>query len=444
MTSVFLPSIHSSQPPLGQSSSLQPNDEIKAVLSLLSQQPVGNIKSSRHVVNCNRLCYKSSSNLNLSNDTTHSNLSRHHHVSRKPEATPKNIPKALLLSPPLPIRRRPANILITSKGHLRSTSHVSTSRSLSSSHYDRNHLINGSQYNRTKSFSPNVGDESIKPQLPTRSKKTSHQFTSLVKRNEFNSEDVLCIENNRNIIINNNNNTTNNNNGNHSNSTDDHRINNHLDKEQYSRLTVTSRWNYLFIKLFSWFQRIQRSHSSQVSSPDCTSTLVNNNNNNDNSNNNNSQCYSSIHQHRIRKSGHMRSQSQPTQKLNKLKSNLHSEGYFNNQKRIPLNGMTSLSRNASLSDFEQINNFKCMELHNDFTPSHPHLSTSLVSDEKKSADSLTSFCQIDQCPIFFNNTLTTNSNNNNNNMCSNNVCVRNNTFTCKNILVHVHFCLPKI
>ncbi|VDQ01250.1 unnamed protein product [Trichobilharzia regenti] len=151
MTSVFLPSIHSSQPPLGQSSSLQPNDEIKAVLSLLSQQPVGNIKSSRHVVNCNRLCYKSSSNLNLSNDTTHSNLSRHHHVSRKPEATPKNIPKALLLSPPLPIRRRPANILITSKGHLRSTSHVSTSRSLSSSHYDR---INNTCFIKIISFIP--------------------------------------------------------------------------------------------------------------------------------------------------------------------------------------------------------------------------------------------------------------------------------------------------
>ncbi|CAH8460357.1 unnamed protein product [Heterobilharzia americana] len=110
MTSAFSPSIQTSQP---SSSSIQPNGQIKVIQGLLSSQQKYERKNSRHVINCNHMCYKSSSNTSLSNDMTHS--------------------KALLLSPPLPIRRRPTNIFVTSHDHLKS----STSRSLSSSYHDR-------------------------------------------------------------------------------------------------------------------------------------------------------------------------------------------------------------------------------------------------------------------------------------------------------------------
>ncbi|CAH8465409.1 unnamed protein product [Heterobilharzia americana] len=132
MTSAFSPSIQTSQP---SSSSIQPNGQIKVIQGLLSSQQKYERKNSRHVINCNHMCYKSSSNTSLSNDMTHSKVYSHH-ISRKPEATPPNIPKALLLSPPLPIRRRPTNIFVTSHDHLKS----STSRSLSSSYHDRSEL----------------------------------------------------------------------------------------------------------------------------------------------------------------------------------------------------------------------------------------------------------------------------------------------------------------
>ncbi|CAH8465393.1 unnamed protein product [Heterobilharzia americana] len=214
-------------------------------------------------------------------------------------------------------------------------------------------------------------------------------------------------------------NNTNNNCNNNSN------VGNHFYKEEYSHLNIGFRWNYLFTKLFSWFQRVQRSHSSRTTTSDFTSIPIHN------------EYYPVIYQHQVRKSGHYhRSQSQPAQKPNKLKSNLPLDSYLNNQERSQLIGMNSFSRNASLSDFEHMNNVKYQELHNTCIPLHPNLSASLVSNQK-SVESLTSFCEIDQCHLAFNNSLTSNFDNNNNN---NNLCHKNDTVKCPMFSCEKYFC----
>ncbi|VDP80045.1 unnamed protein product [Schistosoma mattheei] len=130
MTSIIQPSTQSSS---FLSLSFEPHVRNK-VLPLLSQQQIHSSKNTRHVINCNHLCHKSSADGNLLNNMTHPHVVKHH-LSCKPKATPTNIPKTLLLSPPLPIRRRPCDSLTSHR-----CSRGSTSRSLSSDHCERSKL----------------------------------------------------------------------------------------------------------------------------------------------------------------------------------------------------------------------------------------------------------------------------------------------------------------
>lgn len=128
MTSVIQPSTQSSSL---LSLSFEPPAPNKKVLPLLSPQQIHTSRNARHVINCNHLCYKSSADGNLLNNMTHPHVVKHH-FSCKTEATPSNIPKTLLLSPPLPTRRRPGDLLTSHR-----CSKGPTSRSLSSDHCER-------------------------------------------------------------------------------------------------------------------------------------------------------------------------------------------------------------------------------------------------------------------------------------------------------------------
>ncbi|KAK4473455.1 hypothetical protein MN116_002823 [Schistosoma mekongi] len=375
MTSVISLSTQSSSL---SSLSFQQNPQTKAVPPLLSPQQVPNSRNARHVINCNHSCYQPLSNGNLSNNITHPNIIRHH-LSRKPKATPK----ALFLSPPLPARRRPANSL-TSCSHLKG----STNRSLSSDHYNRDHSIsndNSQEKTSFQSLNPTI-DKSIKLQLPIKSKKSLH-FALLSECNEFNSDELLCTKNDQNHHLNIN--------VNHK-----HHLVNQLDKEEYSHHPSSFRWNYIFVKLFNWFQRIQTTHNSRTSLSDRStpSILIHNNKY---STSTNSYCYQVN-----RFDEHIRSRSQPAEKFAKIKSKLcNDDSFVNDYKKSAQssNEILSSSQNTTASEFDHNNSKK------DFVP----IPSSLVQYQK-SVKSLVNFCETDHFPVVLSNSQTSDFVRNNN------------------------------
>ncbi|TNN13023.1 Suppressor of cytokine signaling 7 [Schistosoma japonicum] len=370
MTSVISLSTQSSSL---SSLSFPRNPQTEAVLPLLSPQQVPSSRNTRHVINCNHSCHKPSSNGNLSNNITHPNIIRNH-LSRKPKATPTNIPKALFLSPPLPARRIPTNPL-TSRSHLKG----STNRSLSSDHYNSDHSILNEYSQEETSFQSinSTIDKSSKLQLPVKSKKSLH-FTLLSKCNEFNSDELLCTKNDRNHHLNIN--------ANHK-----HHLVSQLDKEEYSHHPSTFRWNHIFVKLFNWFQRIQTTNNSRTSSSDRSTPILIHNNKYSTSTNS---CHYQVNKF----SEHTRSRSQPAEKFAKIKSNLcNNDSFVNDCKKSMQSSREILSsnRNTSASEFDHNNSKK------DFVPI-----PSLLVPCQKSVESLVNVCEMDQFPVVLSNSQT--------------------------------------
>lgn len=128
-------------------------------------------------------------------------------------------------------------------------------------------------------------------------KKSSH-FISLTKSNEFNSNDLLCTKNDANH----------------------HQVANQLNKEEFSRLPVGFRWNYIFVKLSNWFQRVHTINYSRTSSDRVSSSIP--------IHNNKSASISNSYRYQIRKFEPIRSRSQSDEKSGKIKSNLHNNDHF--------------------------------------------------------------------------------------------------------------------
>ncbi|CAH8488649.1 unnamed protein product [Schistosoma rodhaini] len=383
MTSVIQPSTQSSSL---LSLSFEPHAPNKTVLSLLSPQQIHRSKYTRHVINCNHLCYKSSADGNLLDNMTHPHVVSHH-LSCKPEATPTNIPKALLLSPPLPIRRRPGDSLTSNR-----YSKGPTNRSSSSDHCERNHSTLNDEYYQTKTSFQSLNSTTnklIKSQSPpTKLKKSSH-FTLLTKTNEFDSDDLLCTKNDTN----------------YHHQHHHHHVINQLNKEEFSRLPVGFRWNYIFVKLSNWFQRIHTINYSRTSSDHVSSSIPIHHNKSD--------SISNSYRYQIRKYEPTRSQSQPAEKFGKIKSNLHNNDQFfgDSKTKVQLSSeINNSNRNMSSSDFQYINNSK--KGNSSFS------SSSLISNEKP-VENLLDYYHTTQSPIVYNNnSSTTKCTNNNSCSCS--------------------------
>ncbi|CAH8458701.1 unnamed protein product [Schistosoma turkestanicum] len=391
MTSIIQPSTQSSSL---SSLSFQPDGLTKTVLPLLSPQQIHSSRNTRHVISCNHSCHKSSINESLQNNMTHLHVVNHH-LSRKPEATPTNIPKALLLSPPLPIRQRPANA-VTSHGYVKGLH----SRSLSSDHCERNHSTSDDSYPTKISF---------QSYNPIRNKLTTKSQSRSMK---LNKSSPFTTENGRNRYHH------------HQQQQQPVHIVNQFNKEEFSHLPIGFRWNYIFLKLSNWFQRIQTTNYSRTSSSDRTSsssmsTYNNNADNNNNNNNNKFPSRSNLHCNQLKRHDeYIRSQSQPVEKSHKIKSNLYNhENVLNNSKiKSPLsNEMQHFKQNISLSDFEQINN--------SIEENIPSSSSSAISTQ------FPVICSNDSSPIIH----TTNKNINRTNCNLFSSCQNNNSCSCSDI-----------